>query len=167
MTALADATLVITRSFDAPRALVWRTFSELPHLLRWWGPKGSEITDASLDFAPGGRLHYCIRMPDGGEMWGLFSYHEIQAPGRIAFTSSFADAAGNIVRAPFSDNWPLAVLNVWTFREQDGRTILELKGRPHNAGAVELDLFRDMNDSMQKGFGGTFDQWTAYLSSLT
>ena len=69
MTAPVDASLVMTRSFDAPRALVWRTFSELPHLLRWWGPNGCEITDARLDFTPGGRLHYRIRMPDGEEIF--------------------------------------------------------------------------------------------------
>ena len=35
-----DRVLVITRTFDAPRALVWRAFADPFHLRQWWGPKG-------------------------------------------------------------------------------------------------------------------------------
>ncbi|MDA5194327.1 SRPBCC family protein [Govanella unica] len=163
----AETAFHITRTIDAPRDLVWQTFTELDHLLRWWGPKGSALMSDSFDLRPGGRFHYRMRLPDGTIMWGLFSYHELQEPDRIAFTSSFADEEGNVVRAPFSDKWPLTVLNVWTFSEQDGHTRLEMVGRPHKATAEEQDQFRSMHDSMRLGFGGTFDQWDAYLKGMT
>ena len=33
-------TLVITRTLNAPRALVWKMFADPYHLAQWWGPKG-------------------------------------------------------------------------------------------------------------------------------
>ena len=38
---------VITRTFDAPRELVWKCFTEPERMKEWWGPKGSTIIAAS------------------------------------------------------------------------------------------------------------------------
>ena len=35
-----ERTLVITRVFDAPRALVFRAWTDPKHVARWWGPRG-------------------------------------------------------------------------------------------------------------------------------
>ncbi|MCY9692075.1 SRPBCC domain-containing protein [Paenibacillus alginolyticus] len=32
--------LVLTRTFHAPRELVFKTWTEAEHLARWWGPTG-------------------------------------------------------------------------------------------------------------------------------
>jgi uncharacterized protein YndB with AHSA1/START domain len=158
--------LVITRVFDAPRKLVFKAWSEAERLAQWWGPKGFGLEVKKLEFHPGGVFHYCMRMAEGAEMWGLFVYREILAPEHIVFVSSFSDKDCNITRAPFSQTWPLEVLNNLTLTEADGKTTLTLRGGPINASDQEYDAFESMFGSMQNGFNETFDQLEKYLANL-
>jgi uncharacterized protein YndB with AHSA1/START domain len=154
----------ITRVFDAPNELVFKAWTESERLKQWWGPKGFAMLSLKLDFRPGGVFHYCMRAPNGSEMWGKFVYREIAAPERIVFVNSFSDEKGNLTRHPLSPSWPLEVLNTLTFTERAGKTTLRLRGRPINATEEECKFFEAGFTSMQQGFGGTFDQLAAYLA---
>lgn len=156
--------LVIIRIFDAPRELVWKAFTEADRLAQWWGPKGFTMLVRTLDFRQGGAFHYAMRAPDGRTMWGRFVYHEIHAPERMVFVSSFTDEDGAIIRAPFSPTWPLEILNVVTFTESGGKTAVTLRGGPINASEEERATFWNSQDSVEQGFAGTFDQLAAYLN---
>lgn len=153
----------ISRTFDAPRDMVWKAFTEAKRLMHWWGPKGSTWVSGKLDLRPGGMFHYTMRSPDGHEMWGKFVYRDIDAPARLVFVNSFANAAGEIIRAPFNAQWPLEVLNTVTFTEISGRTIVTVRGGPVNATAEERETFRNAYPLMNQGFSGTFDQLSSYL----
>jgi uncharacterized protein YndB with AHSA1/START domain len=153
---------VYTRTFDAPRDLVWKAWSEPDRLARWWGPKGFTMRTYSLDFRPGGHFHY-LMTTGGNEMWGKFFYREIEEPGKIVWVNCFSDAEGNITRAPFSDLCPLEMLNIMTLTEDNGKTILSLRGRPINASEAEVAWYQSIHDGMTAGFGATFDQLDAYL----
>jgi uncharacterized protein YndB with AHSA1/START domain len=59
-------TLVIRRVFDAPRALVWRAWSERD-LATKWGPKGFTTPEREMDLRPGGAWHARMISPDGKE----------------------------------------------------------------------------------------------------
>lgn len=157
----------ISRTFNAPRELVYKVFSEAEHLAQWWGPKGFKMMVTKLDFKPGGVFHYSMQSPEGMEMWGRFVYQEMVKPERIVFVNSFSDKDGNITRAPFSPNWPLEVRNVLTLIEKDGKTTLTLHGGPINANKEERKAFNDMFPSMEQGFGGTFDQLRDYLTEIS
>lgn len=99
-------------------------------------------------------------------MWGKFVYREIVEPERIVFASSFADEKGNSIRTSFIDPWPLEILNTVTFTENAGKTTLTIKGAPINATEEEYNKFEEMQQSMQQGFGGTFDQLAEYLQKI-
>lgn len=105
--------LVITRTFNAPRELVFKAWTEAERVAQWWGPKGMNIKIIHFDLRPGGKFIYSLTAPDGFEMGGLFVYHEIVSPEKMVFVNSFADKDGNIVPAPFP-NWPLEVKNTLT-----------------------------------------------------
>jgi uncharacterized protein YndB with AHSA1/START domain len=154
---------VITRSFEAPRALVFQALSEPGHLRHWWGPKGFTWVSGTLDLRPGGLFHYCMRSPDGHDSWGKWVLHEIVPPERIVFVNSFADEFGNTVRAPFNPRWPLEILNILTLTEQEGVTTLTLHGGPLNATDLERKTFDEWQQSLQQGFAGTWDQLDTYL----
>lgn len=159
----------ITRTVDAPRALVWEVYSQAGHLAKWWGPKGFTWIRGTLDFKSGGAFHYGMKAPNGMEMWGRFDYREIVPQEKIIFTNSFSDAAGNIVRAPFaeiSQDWPLKVLNTVIFTERGGKTMLAMSGTPLDGTPAELARFESMKSSMNQGFTGTFEQLDAYLAEL-
>src|SRR5437868_3573847 len=135
----ATEQLVITRIIDAPVELVFKAWTEPERLAQWWGPKGCTITVKKFDFKPGGIFHYRMAMPDGNAMWGLFTFREMEAPGKLVFVNSFSDEAGNIARAPFFTDWPLEILNILTLEEDKGKTKLTIKGNPINATAGEYE----------------------------
>jgi uncharacterized protein YndB with AHSA1/START domain len=157
---------VITRTFDAPRELVWKAWTERERLLEWFGPKGFTMSTAKLDFRPGGSFLYGLRSPDGKEMWGKFVYREIVAPEKIVLVNSFSDAAGGLTRHPFSPNWPLEMLTETTFTEVAGKTTITLKWTPLNATAEEQKTFDAAlaQGGMNQGWAGTFEQLMAYLT---
>jgi uncharacterized protein YndB with AHSA1/START domain len=69
LTAAADeSTFVITRTFDAPRDLAWKAFTEPDRMKHWWGPKGFRVVAAKMDLRPGGIYHYGLRAPDDSIM---------------------------------------------------------------------------------------------------
>ncbi len=161
-----DVEFSISRTFDAPRDVVYKAWADQAALAQWWGPKGMTIDVKTLEFKPGGMFHYQLTNPMGQEMWGIFHYRAMTAPDTIIFVNSFSDPAGTITRAPFSSSWPLEVLNHVTFAEQDGKTTVTLHGGPLNANSDELATFKMMHPSMKIGFGGTLDQLAAYLATL-
>ncbi|KGE16385.1 SRPBCC family protein [Paenibacillus wynnii] len=157
---------VYTRVLDAPRELVFKVWSEVEHLKNWWGPVGLELGIAKLDFRPGGIFHYNMRSPEGDVMWGRFVYREIIAPEKIVFINSFSNEEGDAVRAPFSAEFPIEILNTVSFIENEGKTTLTLRGAPLNATEEELIFYSGMFESMEQGFGGTFDQLAEYLTKV-
>src|SRR6187455_3209682 len=81
---------ILSRTVNAPRERVWKAWTDREQLMQWFGPKGFTMTTANLDFRPGGSFHYCLRGPDGKEMWGKFAYREIDPPRRIVHHHSFS-----------------------------------------------------------------------------
>ncbi len=160
---MTPATFSFSRTFNAPRVVVFQAWSKAEELAQWWGPKGMELEIGTLAFQPGGLFHYRMRSPEGFEMWGRFVYRDIAAPEQLTFVTSFADAAGNAVRAPFSALYPLQVLNRVRFAEEAGRTVLTLEGTPLEASAEEHAFFAGMKESMQQGFSSTLDQLARHV----
>ena len=165
MTCDTPSELVITRVFDAPVELVWKAWSEGDRMARWWGPKGLELRIAKLDFARSGIFHYAIEFPNGAVMWGKFVYLEIEPPSKLVFVSSFADKNENNNCHSFMPDWPIEVHNTLVLQEQDGKTVLTLRGVPVNPTAAELNAFIAARPNVEKGFAGTFDQLVVYLAS--
>jgi uncharacterized protein YndB with AHSA1/START domain len=160
-------TFVISRTFNAPRDLVFKAFTEADRLGRWFGPTGFTMVSTKVDLRPGGLFHYCMRAPNGQEMWGKFEYREIAPPERLVFASSFSDPQGNTIRAPFSSEFPLQILNTITFADQDKtQTVVNMHGVPLNATEAERQFFANMHPSMQQGWSGTFAQLDEYLATL-
>lgn len=154
---------VITRSFAAPRELVFKAWTELERLLHWWGPAGATLQIARLELRPGGEFRYSTESP-AGRIWGKFVYRENVPPQRLVFVNAFTDAEGRPIRNPWSPAWPLQVLNTLTLIEQGGMTLLTLQGGPLNATVQEQRTFEEGRESIRQGFAGTLDQLAAYLA---
>ena len=164
MTTAMQKDFAISRTFDAPRELVWRANTECEHMMHWWGPKGFTMAVCKLDLRPGGTLHYCLRSPDGYEMWGKLVYREIVAPERLVVVVSFSDEKGGITRHPMSATWPLEMLSTTTFAEQNGKTTMTIRWHPVNATEEERKTFDESHESMNQGFTGTLDQLAEHLA---
>jgi len=157
----------LTRTFNAPRNLVWKAWTSAEALGRWWGPKGVTLRVITFDLRPGGMFHYAFAFQSGHEMYGRFVYREIVAPERLVFVNSFSDPSGGITRAPFpqlKDKWPLEVLTVMRLTELAGETTVTLRASPLNASEDECAMFAGNIDSMGQGYGGAFDKLAEYLA---
>jgi uncharacterized protein YndB with AHSA1/START domain len=90
VTTPTDCEIVITRVFDAPRALVFDAMSQAELLKRWLsGPPEWSMVECENDLKVGGAFRHVWRGPDGAEMAMHGIYREIVPPERIVRTESF------------------------------------------------------------------------------
>ena len=155
---------VISRVFDAPRELVWKCFTDPAHMNAWWGPKGSIVTQGTMDLRPGGTFHYRLEIAGGVEIWGKMVYREIAPRDRIVFINSFSDQAGGTTRHPMAPDWPLEMLTIFTFEDvPGGKTRFTVRQSSHNASEKERRTFDSQHDSLKQGWGGTLEKLAGYL----
>lgn len=157
---------LISHSFNAPRELLFKVWTQPEHLAQWWGPKGFTVRVSKMDLRPGGTFHYCLGAPDGSDMWGLFVYREITPPERMVFVDHFSDAQGGITRHPYSASWPLEMLTTISFAESAGKTTVTIQWSPLNASIEEIRTFSESMESMNQGWTGTLEQLENYLASI-
>lgn len=158
----------ISRTLDAPRELVFACFADPKHLVHWWGPKGVEIVNQTMDFRPGGTYHYGMRWPTGVIMWGLFKFRDIAPPSRIVFLNCFSNSKAEVVRAPFFDGkWPLEMLTEFDFEELGpSKTQFRLNWTPHDATPEEIEVFAANHASAADGWAGSLDKLEALVTTL-
>lgn len=120
--------LVVERTFDAARELVFKAFSESERLEKWWGPQGWKTENLQFDFEPNGVWHYCMTCVDeaqgdfyGQKSCGKGTFHEIVEPEKIVYTDLFVDDQGNAV-----EGMP-ALLITMNFVEQEGKTLVNTR----------------------------------------
>ncbi len=154
----SEGALVIERIFDAPRELVWKAWTDPEQVMRWWGPKGYTSPACRIDFRVGGTYLFCMRSPEGQDIWSTGVYREIVPMERFVCTSSFGDEHGNVVPAShygMSADFPLEMLGTVTFEELDGKTKMTLR----HAG-----LPGEIRDGAQQGWNESFDKLAESLA---
>jgi uncharacterized protein YndB with AHSA1/START domain len=112
-----DEQILITREFDAPKHLVYQAWTTPELVKRWWSGHQGEMTVAEIDLRVGGRWRYVMVAPGGFEVAFHGTYREIVPNERIVNTQVY-----EVPDAPEAEG----VLNIVTFTEVDGRTILSL-----------------------------------------
>jgi uncharacterized protein YndB with AHSA1/START domain len=163
-TTVTQKPFVISRTFNAPREVVFDAFTKAEEMKKWWGPKGFTVVASKMDLRVGGTYHYGLRAPDGGSMWGLFVYREIVRPERIVFVNSFSNENGDVAHHPMAAGWPLQMLTTFTFEDVGGKTRLTTTSVALDATDAERDVFNSHHDSMTQGWTGTLDQLETHLA---
>ena len=85
----SQAVVTLTRTFDAPRELVFRACTEAPLMSQWFarGPKMPLGKIVELDPRPGGRyLIEVVSNMDGRTYRMQGTYREVIRPSRVSFT---------------------------------------------------------------------------------
>jgi uncharacterized protein YndB with AHSA1/START domain len=83
-----DLDLQISRVLRAPRAALWRAWTEPDLLQRWWCPKPWTTQVVEFDPCPGGAFHTLLRGPDGSTSDNPGCFLEMVPTERIAFTTA-------------------------------------------------------------------------------
>ena len=101
VTTPGDREIVITRLFDAPRALVFEAWTKAEHVTHWWDPSGVPLAVCEIDLRPNGAFRWVNRAPDGGEGHPFSGvYREIAPPEKLVFSSpSNPDQTGTLLFA--------------------------------------------------------------------
>ena len=113
VTPAGDREILITRTFNAPRALVYEALTRPDLVQRWWGPRQYGPVTAMADFRAGGHYRFAQGSPQGevafsGEV-------KESSPERIVYVEEFEAMPGH------------GALTTVTLDERGGRTFMTLR----------------------------------------
>ena len=99
----SDTEVVVTRSFNAKRALVWEACTK-PELVQRWmlGPPGWTMPVSEMDVRPGGKFRWIWRSQEDGSQFGFHGvFKEVEAPAKLRHTEIYdpGDVGGDMGEA--------------------------------------------------------------------
>ena len=152
VTAQGDREIVMTRVFNAPRALVFDAWTK-PELVKRWllGPDGWTMPVCEIDARPGGKYRYVWKHSTNGTQMGMSgTYVEVKRPDRIVSTEIFDEAW-----------YPGEGRNTLTLVEADGKTTMTATSR------YESKTTRDavLKSPMESGVRASYDRLEKVLES--
>lgn len=105
-----DHEIVITRTFAAPRELVWQAWTDPKQVVKWWGPNGFSTTIKKMDFRVGGVWEHVMRGPDGVNYPNKSTFKEIVPLERIVYSHGGGRETGP----------GASFMATWTFEDVEG-----------------------------------------------
>jgi len=151
----ADSTPVkhvsIDRVINAPRALVFKTWTEPQHLLKWCHLGALKTIKTDVDVRPNGHWNIDLQFPDGTGVSVRRVYREIVEPERIVFYEK-CTAGSNVM---------LDGTHTVVFEDLGDKTRI----------TVTCDLVNSFDSENQQGWSGgwseLFDHLSAHLAHMT
>ena len=138
-----DTDVVVTRSFAAPRALIFDCHTK-PELVKRWltGPDGWSLPVCEIDLRPGGKFRYVWRKPDTPDLHMSGEFREIDRPNRIVHVERF------------DEDWAHGEQSVVTtvFEEKAGRTHMTMTIRFASKEVREAATATGMTDGMNMSY---------------
>lgn len=134
VTTPSDREIVLTRQFDAPRALVFKAMTDPSAIPHWWGPRRYSTIVDEMDVRPGGRWRFINRDADGHEFAFHGEYREVVPPERLVYTFEFEGMPGHVS------------LESITLEERDGKTT--------SVDVVLFDSKADRDGTLESGMAG-------------
>lgn len=108
-----------TRTFDAPRDVVFKAWTEPEQFARWWGAgdgAGTPVETVRMDVRPGGEWAATVKAADGSAEYPFAGvYREVDPPQRLVFT---------LTDGPKPDPNRQHLVTV-VFTERDGKTEMD------------------------------------------
>ena len=147
-----ERVLVITRVLEAPRALVFKVWTQPEHLVRWWGPTGFTLPDCKVELRKGGAFRCHMVSPENSHHHMHGAYQEILPPERLSFTWAWIDEDGK------RGHETLVTVLLEEAGAQGEKTRLTL----HQA-VFESETARDAHEG---GWTQCFERLVAYVASL-
>ena len=147
-----DRAILITRSFNAPRKLVFDAMSR-PEMMKQWfhGPPGWTLTTCTMDLRAGGSYRWAWTNEKGHEMGMGGTYIEVVAPERYAATEKFDQAW-----------YPGEARATTTLTEQGGRTTVTTRVLYESKEARDVVLKSPMEEGVEAGY----DRLAEFLAGL-
>jgi uncharacterized protein YndB with AHSA1/START domain len=150
LTMPSDRELLITRTFDAPRRLVFEALTKPEHVAHWYGPRSTTLRSCEIDLRVGGRWRYVLSDASGNEFGFSGEYREIVPPKRIVTTEGYEGMPGH------------EYLATVTLDEHDGQTTLQ----SHLLYQSAEDRDGHLQSGMEPGMRETYERLAELLATL-
>jgi uncharacterized protein YndB with AHSA1/START domain len=141
ITTPSDTEIRIERTFDAPRDLVFRAYTDPKLLSQWMGPRKYKMTIDQMDVRHGGRWHFTHIDTDGTKYGFHGEYREIVPPERIVQTWNFEGMPGESLQTAL-------------FQEHNGRTtvksIVKFQKKEDRDGMLASNMESGLNESYDR-----------------
>ena len=155
---------VMDRTFDAPPALVWETWTSKAHLSRWYGP-GVETVIHALDVRPGGEWRVEMRSPQWSSHQ-LATYVEVEEGALLSFDMSMTDADWQLAPNPQMPDWPQVLRHEVRLVADGAGTKMTLTVTPVEASEAEIACFAAAMGGMGQGWGSGMEVLAEILAEL-
>jgi len=146
----SERELVTTHTFDAPRELVWKAWTDPKLIPKWWGPSRYSTIVDEMDVRPGGRWRFVQRDAKGNEYGFHGEYREVVPPKRLVGTFEYEGMPGHVL------------VETATFEEVGGKTKL-----------TQSSLFQSVEDlegmlasGMEEGAAETMERFTELVTEM-
>jgi uncharacterized protein YndB with AHSA1/START domain len=144
----------VTRTYDAPRELVFDAWTKPEHLKHWFAPAPLTVSEVESDPTEGGPYRLAMRFPDGQVSWSEGTYREVVPPGRVVLAQA--------VLGP--DDQPLfEVITTVTLKDDGGKTTITVHERVER---IFDDAAAGLLSGMEQGLHMVLDNLTEYLTKL-
>ena len=149
-------TVIVKREFLAGLELVWKAWTTLDLIERWFSPRPWITQTKAMDFCNGGYWHFSIVNPDGVRHWSRYDYKDVEFQKTIGELRAFTDESGIV-----SPEYPRTECTS-TFNEMDSKTLVTITARYRS-----LDIFKKMaSEGHKTGFMSTFNNLDLLLIEL-
>ncbi len=135
----SDREICMTRTFDAPRELVFDAWTSCAHLPHWMGPEVMQMIACEIDLRVGGAWRFVWRGPDGFELGLGGVYQEIVPPERLVSTEVM-------------DGSPGESLSTLVLTENNGKTTITNTALYPSKEARDAMLASGMEGGVTEGF---------------
>ena len=146
--------LMLERLLDAPRALVWRAWTDPEHVKLWWAPRPYQTPEVDMDLRPGGKFFTHMTGPDGFDNQGTGCFLEVVEGERVVWTSALGEGwRPNDLGPADCGGFPFTA--IMTFEDNgDGRTRYRAVAMHRNAADSEAHAKMGFHE----GWGTCADQ---------
>ena len=138
----SETEIMITRTFDAPRELVFTVWTTPDLVRRWWTSPDAPLVVCEIDLRVGGRWRYVSRDADGTELGWYGTYRVIDRPRRLVSTEGFEGNPG------------VEAISELRLTEQQGRTTMIITvrhgSREHRDNHVSSGMEAGLNRSLRR-----------------
>jgi len=152
-TSTSDREIIIFRTFDAPRELVFTAWTDPSHLIHWWGPTGFTTRVQEMNVRPGGVWRLVMRGPDGREYKNRIIFLEVVKPARLVYKHD-----------PEEGSEPVTFETTVTFTDE-GRGKTKVTMRMSFPTEAERDLVVDKYGAIEGG-NQTLGRLAEYLPQM-
>lgn len=150
----------ISRTFDAPRPLVFKCWVEPEHFEKWaLAPAGCSCRLLHADVRPGGCYHVEQTGPDGGLFYFKVEFREISPVDQLVFVTSICNETGEVITHPSLPEWPARLLTTVNFEVDGEGTRLTVIWELMEAAPAQAAFFMGNQQIGRQG-------WTESLNRL-